>query len=254
MSGPVEATVEHRVAVCRIDDAPSRNSLGPELADALIVTLEAVDADSEARVIVVTGRREVFATGPDVRGYAGPGPLRDMALQAFWERFAEIGKPVIAAVTGWALSSGCELALACDLMVVARDATFGMPEITFGLIPSGGATQRLARAAGRQRAMELVMTGRRFSGEQAGQWGLANAVAARRGVLDEAKRIAAQLAAGPPVALRCAKRAIQAADDLDLGAGLERERALFAEALATEDRAEGVAALLEGRRPDFHGK
>ena len=253
MSGPVEATVEHRVAVCRIDHAPSRNSLGPELAEALIGTLEALDADPEARVVIVTGRSDVFATGPDVRGYAGPRPAPDVEMEAFWERFAAIGKPVIAAVTGWALSSGCELALACDLMVVAEDATFGLPEITFGLIPSGGATQRLARAVGRQRTMELVLTGRRFSGEQAGEWGLANVVAGRRGVHDEALRIAIQLAAGPPVALRCAKRAIQAADELDLAAGVERERALFAEALATEDRVEGIAALLEGRRPDFHG-
>jgi enoyl-CoA hydratase/carnithine racemase len=139
-------------------------------------------------------------------------------------------------------------------MVVAKDAAFGLPEITFGLIPSGGATQRLTRTLGKQRTMELILTGRRMTGNQAYEWGLANVIMDRRDVLDQAVMLGEQIAERPPLALRYAKRAVQAADEVGLAEGLERERELFAQALATEDRVEGVQALLEGRRPDFSGR
>ena len=256
MSGPIDVAVDGRVAVCTIDHQPSRNSLGTELAEALITALERLDADAAVGAIVITGSGDYFATGPDIRAFAGqgPGPSADATMARFWDRQRAIGKPLIAAVTGWALSTGCELALACDLLVVAGDATFGLPEITFGLIPSGGATQRLTRTLGKQRAMELVLTGRRMSGKQAYEWGLANIIMDRRGTLEQAVMLAEQIAERPPLALRYAKRAIQAADDLGLAEGLERERLLFADALATEDRVEGIEALLEGRRPDFSGR
>ena len=256
MSGPVEVTVERRFAVCTIVDEAHRNALGPELAGILIGVLEDLDADDRVRAVVLAGSGDYFATGPDIRSFAGRGgePAADPAMAGFWERHRALAKPSIAAVAGWALSTGCELALACDLMVVAKDATFGLPEVTFGLIPSGGATQRLTRALGKQRAMELVLTGRRMTGRQAHEWGLANIIMDRRDVLDQAVMLAEQLAERPPLALRHAKRAVQAADELGLPEGLERERELFAAALATEDRIEGVEALLEGRKPDFSGR
>ena len=253
MSGPVDVAVERRVAVCTIADEEHRNALGPELAEALIAVLERIDADDEVRAVVLAGSGEYFATGPDIRSFAAGGSA-DAAMTGFWERHRARAKPSVAAVAGWALSTGCELALACDLMVVAKDAAFGLPEITFGLIPSGGATQRLTRALGKQRAMELVLTGRRMTGKQAYEWGLANIIMERRDVRDQAVMLAEQLADRPPLALRYAKRAVLAADDLGLQEGLARERELFAQALATEDRIEGVEALLEGRKPDFSGR
>ncbi len=254
MSGPVDVAVERRVAVCTIADEAHRNAIGPELAETLIGVLERLDADEEVRVVVLAGSGDYFATGPDIRSFAGGGPATDTVMASFWERHRALAKPSIAAVAGWALSTGCELALACDLMVVAKDAAFGLPEITFGLIPSGGATQRLTRTLGKQRAMELILTGRRMTGNQAYEWGLANVIMDRRDVLDQAVMLGEQLAERPPLALRYAKRAVQAADEVGLEEGLERERKLFARALATEDRVEGVQALLEGRRPDFSGR
>jgi enoyl-CoA hydratase len=256
MSAAIDVTIERRVAVCRIVRERDRNALGPDLAEELIAALEDLDADPGVGAIVITGSGDYFATGPDIRSYAGPrpGPPSDLNLAPFWQRQRAIGKPLIAAVTGWALSSGCELALACDLVVVAKDATFGLPEITFGVIPSGGATQRLTRAIGKHRAMELVLTGRRMTGRQAHEWGLANVVMDRRGTLEQAVMLAEELAGRPPLALRYAKQAIQEADELGLADGLERERLLFNAALDSEDRAEGVAALLEGRRAEFGGK
>ncbi len=256
MSGPIAVAVERRVAVCRIEHEPSRNSLGAGLAEELITTLERLDGDDGVGAIVVTGSGDYFATGPDIRAFAGQGqgPSADPTLAGFWDRQRAIGKPLIAAVSGWALSTGCELALACDLIVVAKDATFGLPEITYGLIPSGGATQRLTRVLGKQRAMELVLTGRRMSGNQAFEWGLANIIMDRRNTLEQAVMLAEEIAARPPLALRYAKRAIQAADEVGLADGLASERRLFADALATEDRVEGIGALLEGRRPDFSGR
>lgn len=253
MSGPVEVAVERRVAVCTIADEQHRNALGPELAETLIAVLERLDADDEVRAVVLAGSGDYFATGPDIRSFAAGG-APDATMAGFWERHRDLAKPSVAAVAGWALSTGCELALACDLMVVAKDAAFGLPEITFGLIPSGGATQRLTRALGKQRAMELVLTGRRMTGKQAYEWGLANIIMERRDVRDQAVMLAEQLADRPPLALRYAKRAVLAADDLGLQEGLARERELFAQALATEDRIEGVEALLEGRKPDFSGR
>lgn len=255
MSGPVEVAVERRVAICTIADEAHRNALGPELAEILIGVLERLDGDEEVRVVVLAGSGDYFATGPDIRSFAaGGGPAADTAMAGFWERHRALAKPSIAAVAGWALSTGCELALACDLMVVAKDASFGLPEITFGLIPAGGATQRLTRTLGKQRAMELILTGRRMTGNQAYEWGLANLIMDRRAVLDQAVMLGEQIAERPPLALRYAKRAVQAADEVGLPEGLERERELFARALATEDRVEGVQALLEGRRPDFNGR
>jgi enoyl-CoA hydratase len=256
MSGPVDVAVERRVAVCTLADEERRNALGPELAEVLIGVLESLDADDGVRAVVLAGSGDYFATGPDIRSFAATGgaPAADTAMAGFWERHRALAKPSIAAVAGWALSTGCELALACDLMVVAKDASFGLPEITFGLIPSGGATQRLTRTLGKQRAMELVLTARRMTGKQAHEWGLANIIMERRDVLDQAVMLAEQIAERPPLALRYAKRAVQAADELGLPAGLERERELFAAALATEDRIEGVEALLAGRKPDFSGR
>ena len=162
--------------------------------------------------------------------------------------------PLIAAVSGWALGGGCELALLCDMIVASETAEFGQPEITLGIIPGGGGTQRLARTVGKQRAMELVLTGRRFSAEEAFRMGLVNQVAKKREWLDAALELAQKIARRPPIAVRLAKQAVLTADETGLSAGLEAERRLFEVAMATEDRVEGMQAFLEKRRPEFKGR
>jgi enoyl-CoA hydratase len=161
---------------------------------------------------------------------------------------------MVAAVSGWALGSGCELALACDLAVAAEKTQFGQPEITLGIIPGGGATQRLARALGKQRAMGMILTGRRFSAEQALTWGMINSVAPQSRWLETAWDLAAEIAARAPIATRLAKQAVLAAEREPLDQGMELERKLFEQAMATEDRIEGMNAFMQGRRPEFEGR
>jgi enoyl-CoA hydratase/carnithine racemase len=162
--------------------------------------------------------------------------------------------PLVAAVSGWALGGGCELALICDLIVASENAEFGQPEITLGIIPGGGGTQRLARVLGKQRTMELVLTGRRISAQEAQEFGLVNVVAKKREWLEQAMELARTVARRPPIAARLAKQAVLAADEAGLSAGLEAERRLYELAMATEDRVEGMQAFLEKRRPDFKGR
>jgi len=243
-------------AVCRIDSPETRNAADTTLATTLIEALERLDGDAAVRCIVLTGTAEAFATGPDIRalGATGAEPPIDVPMPWFWERMRAIGTPIVAAVRGWALAFGFELALACDLLVVEERSTFGTPEITLGLIPSGGATQRLTRTLGKQRTMELILTGGRLSGRKAFEWGLANVLADKNRCVEQAELLASEIADRPPVALRLAKRAVDEAADLTLSEGLRRERELFAEALATDDRIEAVEALLGKRPPQFRGR
>ena len=161
---------------------------------------------------------------------------------------------MVAAVSGYALGGGCELALACDMIVADEKARFGQPEIRLGIIPVGGGTQRLARVVGKQRAMEYVLTGRRFDAATAHGWGLVNKVAEPGRCLDEALALARAVAEQPPIAARLAKQAVLAAEETALAAGLEAERRNFELAMATEDRVEGMRAFVEKRDPDFQGR
>ncbi len=161
---------------------------------------------------------------------------------------------MIAAVSGWALGGGCELAMLCDMIVASETAEFGQPEITLAIIPGGGGTQRLARSVGKARAMELVLTGRRFDAKEALEMGMVNRVTKKGVWLDEAMELAAVVARRPPLASRLAKEAILTAEETGLTAGVEAERRLFGVAMATEDRVEAMNAFLEKRRPDFQGR
>jgi enoyl-CoA hydratase/carnithine racemase len=167
---------------------------------------------------------------------------------------AAIHTPMVAAVSGFALGGGCELAMLCDLIVASETAEFGQPEIMLGIIPGGGGTQRLARVLGKHRAMELVLTGRRIDAQEAYRVGLVNQVAKKKEWMDRAVELAHVVARRPPIAARLAKQAVLAADDTGLSAGLEHERRLFEIAMATEDRVEGMTAFIEKRRPDFKGR
>jgi enoyl-CoA hydratase/carnithine racemase len=256
LSDLVQSSLDGGVALLRLNRPEARNALSPELMERLAAELERLDPDPEVRCLVVAGSDKVFAAGADIKAMAERSfaeALRHPAA-GFWRRLAAIKTPMIAAVSGFALGGGCELALACDMIVAAEGATFGQPEINLGIIPGGGGTQRLTRVLGKQRAMEYVLTGRRFDAATARELGLVNKVAADDAWLEEAMELAREVAEKPPIASRLGKQAVIAAEETTLSAGLESERRLYELAMATEDRVEGMRAFLEKREPEFEGK
>jgi enoyl-CoA hydratase/carnithine racemase len=257
MASPVETSLdEHGVALLRIDRPKARNALSPEVMELLASELERLDPDPAVRCVVVAGSEQVFAAGADIKAMSERSfeeALRHPAA-AFWRRVAAVKTPLVAAVSGYALGGGCELALACDMIVASETAQFGQPEITLGIIPGGGGTQRLARVLGKQRAMELVLTGRRFDAQTALEMGLVNRVAKKGRWLEEALELARTVAERPPIAARLAKQAVLSAEETGLSAGLEGERRLYELSMATEDRVEGMRAFLEKREPRFEGR
>jgi enoyl-CoA hydratase/carnithine racemase len=257
VAGQVETTLdEFNVALLRLDRPEARNALSPEMMEEIACELERLDPDPAVRCIVIAGSDEVFAAGADIRALSErtfAEALRHPAA-SFWRRVAAVKTPLVAAVSGYALGGGCELALACDMIVASDTALFGQPEITLGIIPGGGGTQRLARVLGKQRAMEYVLTGRRFDAGMAMQWGIVNLVVGKNLWLTEAVELARTVAERPPIAARLAKQAVLAAEETGLSAGLENERRLYELAMATEDRIEGMQAFLEKREPKFEGR
>jgi enoyl-CoA hydratase/carnithine racemase len=251
-----ETSLEGHVAVLRLNRPEARNALSPEMMEEIAAQLEGWDAEPEVRCIVIAGSDDVFASGADIGVMAERSLAEALHHPAagFWKRLAAVKTPMIAAVSGWALGGGCELALACDMIIASDTAQFGQPEITLGIIPGGGGTQRLARVLGKQRAMEYVLTGRRFDAEMAMQWGLVNLVAAKGRWMTEASELARTVAERPPIAARLAKQAVIAAEETSLSAGIETERRLFELAMATEDRVEGMRAFLDKRPPEFEGR
>jgi enoyl-CoA hydratase/carnithine racemase len=253
----VETTLDdHQVALLRLNRPEARNALSPEMMEEIASELERLDPDPEVRSIVIAGSEKVFAAGADIKAMSERSfeeALRHPAA-SFWRRVAAVKTPLIAAVSGYALGGGCELALACDMIVASDTALFGQPEITLGIIPGGGGSQRLARVLGKQRAMEYVLTGRRFDAEMALEMGLVNKVVKKGGWLQEALELARTVAERPPIAARLAKQAVLTAEETGLSAGLEAERRLYELAMATEDRVEGMRAFLEKREPKFEGR
>jgi enoyl-CoA hydratase/carnithine racemase len=252
----VETSRDGHVALLRLNRPEARNALSPEMMEQIAVALEALDPDPEVRCVVIAGSEKVFAAGADIKAMAERSfaeALRHPAA-SFWRRLAAIKTPTIAAVSGYALGGGCELALACDMIVAAESAKFGQPEINLGIIPGGGGTQRLARVLGKQRAMELVLTGRRFGAAEAQAMGLVNRVVEDTSWLDEAMALAHAVAEQPPNASRLAKQAVLVAEETALSPGIENERRLYELAMTTEDRVEGMNAFLEKRPPQFKGQ
>lgn len=256
MAELVESSRDGYVALLRLNRPEARNALSPELMEELAAGLERLDPDPEVRCVVIAGSEKVFAAGADIKAMSERSfaeALRHPAA-SFWRRLAAIKTPMIGAVSGYALGGGCELALACDMIVAAEGAQFGQPEINLGIIPGGGGTQRLARVLGKQRAMQLVLTGERFDAATALELGLVNKVVEGGGWLEEAMALAATVAERPPIAARLAKQAVLVADETALSPGLENERRLYELAMATEDRVEGMTAFLEKREPKFEGR
>jgi enoyl-CoA hydratase/carnithine racemase len=244
------------VGLARLNRPDARNALSPELMEELATLAERWDDDPGVRCIVIAGGDDWFAAGADIKAMAQRSFQEVLTSPAarFWPRLAAVRTPLIAAVSGYALGGGCELALVCDMIVASESAEFGQPEILLGIIPGGGGTQRLARVMGKQRAMELVLSGRRITAAEAERLGIVNQVASRKAWLEAALELAEVVAARPPIATRLAKQAVLVAEETPLSAGLDQERRLYELAMATEDRVEGMSAFLEKRRPEFRGR
>ena len=251
----VEVSTDGQVGLCRMNRPEARNALSDDLKDELADAVARLDADESINCIVIAGSDEAFAAGADVKALLDRRLDEDLGPSAvFWRRLASARTPLVAAVSGWALGGGCELALLCDLIIASETAEFGQPEITLAIIPGGGGTQRLARTIGKHKAMELVLTGRRFTAAEAHRLGVVNEVTGKREWLERALEVAAVIARRPPLAARLAKQAVLSAEETGLTAGLEAERRLFGVAMATEDRVEAMQAFLEKRKPEFHGR
>ena len=252
----VERDEERRVALLRFNRPKQLNALNGQVMDELCNALEALDRDEAIRVLVLTGNERAFAAGADIGEMAGASPIDMLRTNriAQWDRVRRIGKPVIAAVAGWCLGGGCELAMALDLIVAAESARFGQPEINLGVIPGAGGTQRLARAIGKSRAMEMILTGEPIDAREAHRLGLVARVVPSELLVEDALALATRIATKSPLALRLAKEAVNAAYEMSLTDALAHERRLFYLLFASEDQKEGMAAFLEKRDPDFTGR
>ncbi len=245
-----------RVVVLQLNRPDQLNALSTRLMDELLEALRAADADASVGAVVIAGHDRAFVAGADIKGMRDR-PLHDVLTapaSRFWMRLAEIEVPLVAAVSGPAFGGGCELALACDLVVASETAVFSQAEIKVGILPGGGGTQRLARAIGKHRAMEIVLTGCPVSAQEAKGLGFVNHVVAPDRWRDAALELAAEVAAGPPLAVRLAKRAVLAAEDAPMAMGMLAERKLMELAFASEDRVEGMSAFIERRAPRWSGR
>ncbi len=245
------------VALVTIDRREVLNALSFDLLDALADALDALDGDPACRAIVLTGAgTRAFAAGADIKELATQTSTSLAEGRRFevWDRISAVRTPLIAAVRGFALGGGCELAMACDMIVAGDDATFGQPEIAIGVMPGAGGTQRLTRAIGSARAMELILTGRSIGAVEAERLGLVTRVVPADATLDSALELAARIASMPPLAVRAAKAAIRDASERPLSIGLAEERAAFFALFDTEDQAEGMQAFTDKRAPVWSGR
>ena len=244
------------IAVVTLNRPQQLNALSYGLVKDLCLAMESLDQDADVRVIVLTGGAKVFAAGADIKEMAGAGPF-DAPVEgrlSYRDRVNKISKPVIAAVSGYALGGGCELAMSCDIIIASETARFGQPEVNIGIIPGSGGTQRLTHVAGKYRAMEMILTAEPISAQDAERIGLVTRVVPVELLLEEAKGIAKKIAAKPLLAIRHAKEAVLKAANTGLDDGLDFERKSFYTLFASEDRKEGMQAFLEKRKPVFKGK
>ncbi len=250
--------VEQRdgIAVVRLNRPKVLNALSTPLMAELMNALEALDVDNTVRCIVLTGNERAFAAGADIGEMADVSAVEMLKRNQFarWERIRKVRKPLIAAVSGYALGGGCELAMMCDMIVASESARFGQPEILIGIIPGAGGTQRLTRAVGKALAMEMVLTGRQITAREAFTAGLVNRVVPNELCLESAMHLAKEVAARPPLAVMMGKDAVLKTYDMSLEAGLDAERKNFFLLFSTEDMREGITAFLEKRSPQWKGK
>jgi enoyl-CoA hydratase len=253
---PVRVERDGRIAVVLLNRPKQLNALSGELMGALVAALQELDADRDVRAIVLGGNERAFAAGADITELAAGTPIslyENRRIDA-WDAIRAIRTPIVAAVSGFCLGGGCELAMLCDLIVAAESATFGQPEINLGVLPGAGGTQRLTRAVGKAVAMDMILTGRMLTAREALSFGLVARVVAQEAWLAEARRVAAAIAAKSPISVRLAKEAVDEAFEAPLSVGVEFERRAFYLARASEDATEGLNAFIEKRVPEFEGK
>jgi enoyl-CoA hydratase len=247
---------EGPVAVVRLNRPQQLNALSDALIDELVSVLEEFDKDDAIRAIVLAGNERAFAAGADIAELAQTSAIELYYGRRIerWDAIRALWTPLVAAVSGFCLGGGCELALSCDLIVASESAQFGQPETGLGIIPGAGGTQRLTRAVGKALAMDVILSGRRLSAQEALAAGLVARVVAQEAWLDEAKRLARDIAEKGPVATRLAKESVDRAQETTLTAGLEAERRALYLAFASDDAREGLTAFTEKRKPEFRGR
>jgi len=233
------------------------NALNTKMVTELISALNEFEADEEVRCVVIYGSERAFSAGADIKEMADMTAVQ-MAMTGhffpLWDKIGRYPKPIVGALSGFVLGGGLELAMSCDVLIASETTQFGQPEIDIGVMPGGGGTQRLTSAVGKYKAMEMVLTGKRIGAEEAKTLGLVSRVVPKETYLSEAKKVAGEIAAKSPVAVRLAKMAVNKAFEMGLGDGLDFERELFYLLFASEDKAEGMKAFMEKRKPEFRGK
>lgn len=252
----VNSQYKKHIALIELNRPKELNALNLQLMGELRDALKELDNDDEVRAIILTGNEKAFAAGADIKQMAGKSAVDMLKIDQFstWDQIRKTKKPLIAAVSGFALGGGCELAMTCDMIVASETAKFGQPEIKIGVMPGAGGTQRLTKAIGKARAMELVLTGRFISGEEAVQYGLANKVVPVEMYLYEATKLAEEIAQMSPIAAQLAKEAVNRSFETHLDEGLTFERKNFYLTFASEDQTEGMNAFVEKRKPEYKGR
>jgi len=247
---------EGAIAVVLLNRPEALNALSDDLMEELVATLQELDRDDSVRAIVLGGNERAFAAGADIGELAQASPIGLYYQRRVerWDAIRALWKPLIAAVSGFCLGGGCELAMSCDLIVASETAQFGQPETSLGIIPGAGGTQLLTRAVGKALAMDVILSGRRLSAHEALAAGLVARVVVKEAWLTEAKRLAREIAEKGPVATRLAKESVKRAYETTLAAGVEAERRALYLSLASEDAGEGLTAFTEKRKPEFKGR
>jgi enoyl-CoA hydratase len=253
----IKLTEQHApfIALIELHRPKELNALNLQLMQELRDTLQQLDKNNNVRVIIITGNQQAFAAGADIKQMADKSAIDMLMIDQFstWDQIRKTKKPIIAAVSGFALGGGCELAMTCDMIIASESAKFGQPEIKIGVMPGAGGTQRLTKAIGKAKAMELVLTGRFISAEEALQYKLVNKVVPVEMYLHEAVVLAKEIAEMSPIAAQLAKEAINRSFETHLDEGLTLERKNFYLAFASEDQKEGMKAFIEKRKPEYRG-
>lgn len=252
----IQTEIHDRVGLVRLNRPETLNALNSTLMRELLDALRRFDDDPDIGAMVITGDERAFAAGADIKEMAEASAVEMLNRDhiALFDRLAEIRKPIIAAVSGWCLGGGNELAMSCDMIVASETAKFGQPEINLGVIPGAGGTQRLSRAVGKAIAMEMVLNNRTLTAEEAKQFGLVNHVVPVERYLDEALRLAGEIARRAPLAVRLGKQAVNQAFESSLAESIKDERRLFYLLFASHDQKEGMQAFMEKRKPEWKGE
>jgi enoyl-CoA hydratase len=248
---------ENATGIITLNRPEALNALNFKMVHELVEALNAFEADETVRCVVLTGSERAFCVGADIKEMAGMTAVDMVKTNHFfplWDKVGRFSKPLVASVSGFVLGGGLELAMSCDIIIASETAQLGQPEIDIGVMPGGGGTQRLAKAVGKYKAMEMILTGKRIAADEARTLGLVSRVVPKEACLEEAKKVAGDVSSKSPIALKLAKQAVNKAFETGLAEGLEFEREVFYLLFASEDHTEGMKAFIEKRKPDFKGK